>query len=48
MSDLICLWGVNQSKTTTCHPQGSGVVEHNNRMLGDALQSLLLGSDQEG
>ena len=44
MSDL---WGVNQSRTTPYHPQGNGVVECNNRMLGDALQSLLLGRGQE-
>jgi len=48
MSDLCCLWGgVNQSKTTPYHPQGNGVVESNNHMLGDALRSLLLGGGQE-
>jgi len=29
------------------HPQENGVVERNNRMLGDALRSLLLGRGQE-
>jgi len=47
MSELCRLWGVNQSRTTPYHPQGNGVVERNNRMLGDALRSLLLGRSQE-
>jgi len=42
MIDLCHLWGVNQSRITPYHPQGNGVVERNNRMLGDALRSLLL------
>jgi len=46
MKDLCRVWGVNQSRTTLCHPQGNGVVERNNRMLGDALRSLLLGKSQ--
>jgi len=47
MSDLCRLWGVNQSMTTLYHPQGNGVVERNNRMLGDALWSLLLERSQK-
>jgi len=47
MSDLCRLWGVNPSRTILYHPQGNGVVESNNRMLGDALRSLLLGRSQE-
>jgi len=47
MRDLCRVWGVNQSRTTPYHPQGNGVVERNNRMLGDALRSLLLGKSQE-
>jgi len=47
MSDLCRLWGVNQSRTTPYHSQGNRVVERNNRMLGDALRSLLLDRSQE-
>jgi len=47
MKDLCFLWGVNQSRTTPYHPQGNGVVERNNRMLGDSLRSLLLDRGQE-
>jgi len=47
MSDRCHLLGVNQSRTTPYHPQGNGVVERNNRRLGDALRSLLLGRSQE-
>jgi len=47
MSDLCRLRGVHQNRTTPYHPQGNGVVERNNRMLGDALRSLLLGRAQE-
>jgi len=46
-SDFCRLWGVNQSRTTPYYPQGNGVVEHNNQMLGDALWSLLLKRSQE-
>jgi len=39
--------GVNQSRTTPYHPQENGGIERNNKMLGDALRSLLLGRGQE-
>jgi len=47
MGDLCRIGGVNQSRTTPYHSQGNGVLEQNNRMLGDALKSLLLGRSQE-
>jgi len=47
MKDLCRIWGVNQSRTTPNHPQGNGVVEENNRMLGDALRSLFVERSQE-
>jgi len=47
MIDLCRLWGVNQSRTTPYHLQGNGVLDHNNRILGHALRSLLLGRSQE-
>jgi len=47
MNDLCKTWGVNQSRTIPYHPQGNGVVERNNRMLGDSLKSLLIGNSQE-
>jgi len=47
MGYLCRIWGMNQIRTTPYHPQGNRVVEWNNRMLGDALQSLLLGCGQE-
>jgi len=47
MSDLCRLRGVNQNRTTPYHLQGNGVVKRNNRMLSDALRSLLLGRGQE-
>jgi len=47
MENLCRIWGVIQSRTTPYHPQGNGAMEMNNRMLGDALRSLLLGRGQE-
>jgi len=47
ISDLCCLRGLNQSRTTPYHIQGTGVIGRNNRMLGDALHSLPLGRCRE-
>jgi len=47
MSDLCKVWGVNQSRSTPYHPQGNGVVEQSNRMLGDSLRSLFIGRSQK-
>jgi len=47
LSDLCRVWGVNKSRTIPYHPQGNGVVERTNRVLGDSLRSLLLGRGQE-
>ncbi|XP_067944982.1 uncharacterized protein [Watersipora subatra] len=33
-------------QTTPYHPEGNGVVERNNRVLGDSLRALLLGRGQ--
>ena len=47
MKELCQLWGVERTHTTPYHPQGNGVVERNNRQLGDSLRALLLGRGQE-
>ncbi|XP_067947474.1 uncharacterized protein [Watersipora subatra] len=46
-TELCDLWGVDKSRTTPYHPEGNGVVERNNRVLGDSLRALLLGRGQE-
>ena len=47
MSELCQLLCISKTRTTPYHPQGNGVVERNNKALGDSLRSLLLGQDQE-
>jgi hypothetical protein len=41
------MWHVDKSHTTPYHPQADGIVERNNRGLGDSLRTLLLNSGQE-
>lgn len=41
MAELCSLWRVTKTRTTAYHPQSNGVVERNNRTLGDALRSML-------
>jgi len=44
MSELCSIWGVEQTRTTPYNPKGNGIVERNNRVLGDALRTLILSS----
>ena len=47
MAELCRLWRVDKSHTTPYHPQSNGLVERNNRKLGDSLRALLLGRGQD-
>ena len=47
ITELCQLWGVNKTRTTLYHPQANGMVERNNKGLGDSLQAMLLGGGQE-
>ena len=47
MTELCQLWGVAKTRTTPYHPQANGMVERNNKGLGDSLRALLLGRGQE-
>ena len=47
MTELCRLWNVDKTRTTPYHPQGNGVVERNNRGLGDSLRALLLQRGQD-
>ena len=47
MSELCQLWGVDKTRTTPYHPPANGMVERNNKGLGDSLRPMLLGREQE-
>lgn len=46
MAELCKLWGVDKTRTTPYHPQANGVVERNNRTIGDSLRCLLMSRGQ--
>jgi transposase InsO family protein len=46
MQELCRLWGVKKTRTTPYHPQGNGMVERQNRTLGDSFRATLLGAEQ--
>ena len=47
IAELCQLWKVTKTRTTPYHPQANGVVERNNRLLGDSLRAMLLDRGQE-
>ena len=47
MAELCQLWKVEKTRTTPYHPQANGVVERNNRELGDSLRTMLLDKGQD-
>ena len=47
MAELCQLWGVEKTRTTPYHPQANGMVERNNRLLGDSLRAMLIGRGQD-
>ena len=47
MTELCHLWGIEKTRTTPYHPQANGLVERNNRGLGDSLRALLLDQGQD-
>jgi len=47
MAELCLLWNVEKTRTTPYHPQANGVVERNNRLLGDSLRAMLLNRGQD-
>ena len=47
MAELCQLWKVEKTRTTPYHPQANGVVERNNRLLGDSLRTMLLDKGQD-
>ena len=47
MEELCQLWRVERTRTTPYHPQANGMVERNNRLLGDSLRIMLLDRGQD-
>ena len=47
MAELCQLWRVEKTRTAPYHPQANGMVERNNRLLGDSLRTMLLDKGQE-
>ena len=41
-TELCRLWRVDKTRTTPYHPEGNGMVERNNRPLGDSIRSLVI------
>ena len=47
MTESSKLWGVAKTRTTPYHPHANGMMERNNKDLGDSLRAQLLGKRQE-
>ena len=44
--ELRFLWGVQKTHTTSYNPQANGIVERNNRGLGDSLRAYCYQEDK--